>query len=174
AGDFTSGTLMARDAEGNFFVEHVEHGQWGPDERDDIILATAYKDRDRYGPNNEPVIWLEQEPGSSGVSAYKYLARKLAGFPVRADRVTGSKEVRAEPWASQCAAKNVYLVEQGWDIGGWISEHCAFPLGTHDDRVDSASGAFGKLAGMRPAVGMRVIKLNAGAVCQVRIAVCAP
>jgi hypothetical protein len=46
------------------------------------------------------VIWIEHEPGSSGVDAYKHTARQRAGFTVRPDRPTGAKEVRAEPWAS--------------------------------------------------------------------------
>src|SRR5439155_13924080 len=82
---------------------------------------------------------------------------KLCGFRVYADRPTGTKEVRAEPWASQCAAKNVYLVEDGtWDVAGWINEHCLFPLGKFKDRVDSASGAFGKLVNRRSGATLRV------------------
>jgi hypothetical protein len=103
------------------------------------------------------VIWIEHEPGSSGVDAYKHTARKLAAFTVFPDRPTGAKEVRAEPWASQCAAKNVYLVEDGtWDLPGWITEHCSFPLGTLKDRVDSASGAFAKLVNARRPELLRV------------------
>jgi predicted phage terminase large subunit-like protein len=147
----TVGTLMCKSPAGNLYVEHVVAGQWGPDERDEIILATAWGDRKRYGPQHAPRIYLEQEPGSAGIDSYRHLARKLQGFPVYADRVTGAKEVRAEPWASQCAAGTVFLVEDGtWEIREWISEHCAFPLGKFKDRIDSASGAFGKLANQRP------------------------
>jgi predicted phage terminase large subunit-like protein len=156
-GCYTAGTLVARSADGNWYVEHVVHGQWGPDERDRQIMATAKRDRARYGPNYDPAIWIEQEPGSSGIDAYRYIARQLAGFRVGPDRPTGPKEVRAEPWASQCAAGNVYLVDDGtWDLVGWIEEHCLFPLGKLKDRVDSASGAFGKLVQTRPAA-LRVI-----------------
>jgi predicted phage terminase large subunit-like protein len=152
-GCYTAGTLLAKSDDGNWYVENVVHGQWEPDTRDQQILAAALRDRNRYGPYHEPVIWIEHEPGSSGVDAFKYTSRKLAGFRVRADRPTGSKEVRAEPWASQCAAKNVYLVDDGtWDIPGWVAEHCLFPMGKLKDRVDSASGAFGKLVNA-PRVG---------------------
>jgi predicted phage terminase large subunit-like protein len=162
-GCYTAGTLLARSAEGNWYVEHVVHGQWEPDTRDEQIVAAAKRDRARYGPHHEPVIWIEHEPGSSGVDAYKHTARQLAGFRVGADRPTGAKEVRAEPWASQCAAKNVYLVEDGtWDVPGWIDEHCHFPLGKLKDRVDSASGAFGKLVNGRPAGGGCVLPFSRG------------
>jgi predicted phage terminase large subunit-like protein len=172
-GCYTAGTLLARSPEGNWYVENVVHGQWEPDTRDEYILATARRDRNRYGPNHEPVIWIEHEPLSSGVDAYKHTARKLAGFPVWPDRPTGAKEVRAEPWASQCAAKNVYLVEDGtWDIPGWISEHCLFPKGKLKDRVDSASGAFAKLVNAR-SVGLRIFTLDRRAKeGRLRIVVC--
>src|SRR5262249_34289295 len=104
-------------------------------------------------------IWVEQEPGSSGIDSFQYLAKKLAGFKVRPDRVTGPKEVRAEPWASQCAAGNVYLVEDGtWDVPGWIAEHCQFPLGKLADRVDSAWGGCGKLVTAPPRGSSRILR----------------
>jgi hypothetical protein len=124
-------------------------------------VAAALRDRRRYGPNHEPVIYLEHEPGSSGVDAYKHTARTLAGFPVYPDRPTGAKAVRAEPWASQCAAGNVYLVDDGtWDVDGWIAEHCLFPLGSLKDRVDSASGAFARLVAGRRGPLMQVYPLR--------------
>jgi predicted phage terminase large subunit-like protein len=161
-GCYTAGTLLARSDDGNWYVEHVVHGQWEPDLRDEQILAAALRDRLRYGPNHEPLICIEHEPGSSGVDAYKHMARKLAGFRVCADRPTGAKAVRAEPWSSQCAAKNVYIVEDGtWDIPGWIDEHCHFPMGKMKDRVDSASGAFAKLANRRGSEGLlRVVNMR--------------
>jgi hypothetical protein len=156
-GCYTAGTLLSL-SDGNWYVENVVHGQWEPETRDEQILAAALRDRNRYGPRNQPTIWIEHEPGSSGVDAYKHAVRKLAGFRVCPDRPTGAKEVRAEPWASQCAAKNVYLVEDGtWDITGWISEHCHFPMGKLNDRVDSASGAFAKLVNARPVGTFRVL-----------------
>ena len=160
-GCYTAGTLLARSPEGNWYVENVVHGQWEPDTRDEQIVATALRDRSRYGPTHEPVIWIEQEPGSSGVDAYKHTARKLAGFHVHADRPTGSKEVRAEPWASQCAAKNVYLVADGtWDIPGWIDEHCLFPMSKFKDRVDSAAGAFARLGTAPPKGTVRMLSIG--------------
>jgi predicted phage terminase large subunit-like protein len=170
----TVGTLMAS-SEGNLYVEHVVVGQWAPDERDDIILATALADRRRYGPAQTPLIYIEQEPGSAGIDSFRHIARKLQGFPVYADRVTGSKEVRAEPWASQCAARSVFLVDEGtWDLGDWIAEHCAFPFGKFSDRIDSASGAFGKLANRRYPGTVRAYTTGSGRARAVRIVVLNP
>ena len=40
--------------------------------------------------------------------------RSLIGFRVFADRVTGSKEIRAEPFAAQVQGGNVFLVAGNW------------------------------------------------------------
>src|SRR5260370_14548311 len=58
-GCYTAGTLLARDADGNWYVEDVVHGQWEPDTRDEQIVAAALRDRNRYGPTRAPVIWIE-------------------------------------------------------------------------------------------------------------------
>jgi predicted phage terminase large subunit-like protein len=174
-GCYTAGVLMAHH-DGNWYVEDVVHGQWEPDTRDQEIVAAALRDRVRYGPHHEPTIWIEQEPGSSGIDAYKHTARKLSGFRVFPDRPTGAKEVRAEPWASQCAAKNVYLVEDGtWDVQGWITEHCLFPMGDLKDRVDASSGALAKLAKPRPVGMLRVLGSRSRHRCRgPRIVLCTP
>lgn len=135
-GCYTAGVLLAKDREGNYYVEDLIHGQWEPHERNMKMRATALKDRHKYG-KHEPVIWVEAEGGSSGRDAWKGVVRALAGFVVKEDRVSGSKEVRAEPWSAQLAAGNVYLVENGlWPINTFVEEHCAFPLGKTKDIVD--------------------------------------
>ncbi len=137
----TAVTLLA-EHEGNFYVGPVWVGKWEPDERDLVILCAAQQCRDRFGPRHEPTVVIEQEP-AAGVDSYRQLAKKLRGFRVQADPARSNKILRADPWASQCAARNVYIVEDGnWDIAGWIDEHCHFPLGKYLDRVDSAAGGF--------------------------------
>ena len=161
AGCYTAGVLMSVDAHGSYFVEHVVRGQWEPDERNEIMKATALRDRRRYGPTNEPRIFVEAEGGSSGRDAWRGVVRALAGFPVWEDRVSGRKEVRAEPWACQLAALNVYLVDDHtWDINAYIQEHCQFPLGAYLDQVDASSGAFNSLIRTAPISPLRVIQLQ--------------
>lgn len=153
-GCYTAGVLMAKAENGDFYVENVVHGQWEPDQRNEVMRATALKDRARYGPNEEPYIYVEAEGGSSGRDAWKSVARALAGFAVYEDRVSGKKDRRAEPWAAQLSAKNVWLVDDGtWDLQNYIDEHVRFKpaddmkRGRLKDQVDASSGAFNLLVG---------------------------
>ncbi len=144
-GCFTAMVLMSLSQDGRYFVEHVEKGQWEPNERNDRIVAIAYRDRDRYGPKDAPVIYIEAERGSTGKESFQRIASRLAGFRVREDMPSGSKDVRAEPWADQLAAGNVFFVKDGtWDLDSYIKEHLAFRpapgkrLGKFCDQVDAS------------------------------------
>ena len=108
AGDYTVGVLMAKGVDGMYFIEDVVRGRWSPGKRNAIILATAEADAAKY--RNSVLIVREQEPGSSGKVEAATTVRDLAGFPVRAKPSTGSKAVRAEPFAAQAEAGNVRLV----------------------------------------------------------------
>lgn len=181
AGTATAGVLLARDAEGHWYIEHVEHGHWEPHERNERMLAVALRDRARYGPTHEPTIYLEKQPAAAGVDAWRGMARKLAGFRVKADAPTGSKEVRAEPWSDACASGNVFVVDGGqsegtgtadWDIQAYIDEHCAFPAPGLCDRVDASSGAFNLLANTRPAGTIHVYRVGEGRQKGLRVLLC--
>jgi hypothetical protein len=176
---FTAGVLLAKAPEGDYHVEDVVHGRWEPDERNAVLRAACMKYRRRYGPRNEPRVYVEAEGGSSGHDAWKGVARALAGFPVREDRVTGSKDVRAEPWASAVAAGIVWLVDGGeseggphaeWDVQGFVDEHVRFKpdvsvkrLGGYKDRVDAAAAGFAILSGNKPGGEIfRALQLGGG------------
>lgn len=134
-GDYTAGVRMSRTADGLYYIEDVTRGRWSPGERDKVIRQCAETDP----PGTQ--IWLEQEPGSSGVDSVQALIRLLAGYSVHADRVTGSKQVRAEPFAAQAEAGNVVLVKGYWNAL-FLDELMTFPNGAHDDQVDASVGAF--------------------------------
>lgn len=137
-GDYSAGVLMARDPQGRYYVEDVVRGRWEAHERNQVIVATAAADRARHGAPVRQVV--EQEPGA-GKESTAYILRLLAGYPCEAELVHRNKAERAEPFASQCAAGNVFLVEAHWNRD-FVGELCAFPEGAHDDQVDGASGAF--------------------------------
>jgi predicted phage terminase large subunit-like protein len=135
----SAGVLIARSSQKIFYVEHVIAGHWSAHRREQIIRQTAEAD------GTSVSIWLEQEPGSGGKESAEASVRNLAGFPVRLDRVTGSKIERAAPFAAQAEAGNVRVVRGPWNQD-YLEELCAFPLGVLKDQVDASSGAFNKLA----------------------------
>jgi predicted phage terminase large subunit-like protein len=89
-------------------------------------------------------IVIEQEPGSSGVDSVRHEIRMLGGHSVVADKVTGSKDIRLEPFASQAEAGNVQLKRGDWN-GTYIDEMCAVPNGKYRDQADASGGAYNKL-----------------------------
>lgn len=139
-GDYTVGLLMGRH-EGLFYVIDVVRGQWSSGGRNAIIKATADADRTRYG---HVQVWVEQEPGSGGKESAEITMRELSAYAIRSERVTGSKEDRADPFAAQCEFGNLRIVKGDWN-GDYIAEMIHFPTGKHDDQVDASSGAYNKL-----------------------------
>lgn len=143
-GAYTAMVLMHQLKDGRFVISHVVRGQWGALEREQRLKALAQLDTERYGYNYE--IWVEQEPGSGGKESAEATIRNLAGMLAYADKVTGSKEVRAEPFAAQVQNNNVRLVAAEWNYP-FLDEAEAWPNGRYRDQIDAAAGAFAKLTG---------------------------
>ena len=135
--DYQAGTLVAL-TDGTYYVQHVIRQRVGPGAVEATVLQTAETD------GKSIAVTLEQEPGSAGKLFTAALIKKLAGWNVRAEPATGDKATRAMPWLAQAEAGNVKLVRGPWNAN-WLDEICAFPLGAHDDQVDSMSGAFAML-----------------------------
>lgn len=144
-GKFTAGVLMHKMKNGSYVIADVVRGQWAAPKREIIIKSIA--EHDGSGVD----IWVEQEPGSGGKESAESTIKNLAGYIVRAEKVTGAKEVRAEPYALQVEAGNICIMDKPWKKM-FIREHDAYP-GKFRDQVDAASGAFNKLAGPRGRIG---------------------
>ena len=140
-GDYSAGVLMA-EHNGLFYVADVLRGQWSIRERNDIIEQQARLDNQRFIQCKTVV---EQEGGSGGKESAQFTIRQLAGYHVQADKVTGAKEIRAQPLADQCESDNVRLVRGDFNQK-FVDELCVFPAGDNDDQVDAASGAFNHLS----------------------------
>jgi predicted phage terminase large subunit-like protein len=139
--DWTAGVKLGRTEGGTFYVLDVRRARERPQGVETLILRTAGED------GAAVPIWMEQEPGSSGVGVIDYYTRHvLGGYTFRGLRSTGLKEVRAGPVSSQAEAGNVKLVRGAW-VGAFLDEIGAFPTeGVHDDQVDALSGAHERLA----------------------------
>jgi predicted phage terminase large subunit-like protein len=145
-GDWTVGVLMSKCTEGFFWIEDVIRFRGTPLDVEKKIMATAAND------GRSVAIHLPQDPGQAGVAQMSNLTRKLAGYRVKKQRPTGSKTVRAEPFAAQCENGNVRIAGHGHWRQIFLDELSTFPLGVHDDQVDAASDAFNALLGPKRAV----------------------
>ncbi len=136
-GDYTAMLLLYK-YKGVYYVVDTIKGQWSAGNREKVIRQTAITWKATYGH----VRWfVEQEPGSGGLeSADNTVKITLAGFTCKKDKVTGSKELRAEPVASQAAISNVKLVKGKWNIE-FLNELLRFPKKPRD-LGDALSGAF--------------------------------
>ncbi|MHA7916011.1 phage terminase large subunit [Alloalcanivorax xenomutans] len=139
-GAWTAGVLMGVGLDGYWYVLDVVRGQWSAAKREAAIKSTARTDGVRVK------VWIEQEPGSGGKESAESTIKNLAGFTVKAERATGDKAVRAEPYSVQVAASNIKVLNRHW-TKKFIDEHKTFPVGKYKDQIDAASGAFNKLVG---------------------------
>lgn len=126
--------------DGIFYVEDIKRIRQTPRHVEALIRQTAEID------GRAVEIYMEQEPGSSGVNTIDHYRRRiLLGFTFRGNKTTGSKEIRANPVSAAAEAGNIKLVRGPW-INDFLDEAEAFPGGSHDDQVDAVSGAFEMLA----------------------------
>lgn len=133
--DWTAGLKMA-EKDGQYYIFDVTRTRSTPKYVEDLVKQTAAID------TKETYIYMEQEPGSAGVSSIDHYRREvLKGYAFWGIKTTGSKATRAAPVSSQAEAGNVFLVRGPW-IGTFLDEVEQFPLGGHDDQVDAMSGAF--------------------------------
>jgi predicted phage terminase large subunit-like protein len=129
---------MSRLTGNRWIIEDVKRGQWGSNEREKIIRLTAEAD------GREVEIWVEQEPGSGGKESAEGTIRNLAGFVCKAERPTGDKIFRADPFSVQVNNGAFMLLNANWNRE-YMEELRFFPFSTYKDQTDASSGAFNKL-----------------------------
>lgn len=142
-GAFTAGVQLLLLNDNRVVIGDVQRGQWSSWDREKRIKAAAERDDTDFAEWGRVEIWTEQEPGSGGKESAERTVAALVGHNVKTDRVTGSKETRAEPYASQVQQGNVFLLKGKWNQD-FIDEHEVFPTGKFKDQVDAAAGAFMK------------------------------
>ncbi|HSA05942.1 MAG TPA: phage terminase large subunit [Candidatus Gastranaerophilales bacterium] len=137
--DYTAGVKIC-EQNGIYWIVDVIRKKLSPAGVESLIRQTAELDGIRAE------IFMEQEPGSSGLNTISHYARNiLAGYCFKGVKSTGSKILRAKPLASAVENNNVKLVRGAWNRE-FINECAVFPQkGFHDDMVDAASGAFQQL-----------------------------
>lgn len=147
---YTAGVRLALGADGLISIEHVIRGKWSTGDRRQVMKQTAQAD----GP--QVLIGIEQEPGSSGLDSVRDEQRLLLGYAVFADRPSGDKDTRMQPFVAQVEGGNVRLVAGAWNQE-YIDEMCALPNGAYRDQADATSGALNRLREYMESAGGLVV-----------------
>jgi predicted phage terminase large subunit-like protein len=136
--DWTAGVLMGLAEDNRIYILDVRRVQASPLAVENLVKQTAMLD------GVDTVIWMEREPGASGVSLMYHYLTLLVGFTFYPDIVSGDKLTRAQPFAAQAEPGNVLMVKGSWN-NDFLEELSIFPMGVKDDQVDAASSCFSKL-----------------------------
>lgn len=136
--DYTVGTKMGITIQGSrdpllpdWYVFDVDRFRGGPAVVEARIKANAIRD------GKSIPIWIEKELGAAGVNLVSHYARNvLPGYGVRGMKVQKTKEERAAQSAARVGEQRVFLVEGPW-VSDFVAESAVYPLGLHDDQVDT-------------------------------------
>lgn len=138
--DFTVGCLLGIGDDGRYYLLDIARFRESPGQVENKVSNQARLD----GRKTE--IYMEQEPGSSGVNTiHHYRRRVLRGFVFRGIKSSGSKVERARPVSSVAEDGDIVMIRANWNHA-FLDEITAFPLSQHDDQVDALSGAHAQLA----------------------------
>lgn len=131
--DYTASAAAALAEDGTLYIRDMIRGRWEWPDAYNVIANTMQAERG---------VTHGIEKALHGLAAVQQLQRdpRLASISFRAVDVDRDKYSRALPWAGRAEAGKVALVGGGW-IGAFLDEVCGFPLGAHDDQVDTVSGA---------------------------------
>lgn len=155
-GDWTVGVRIARDAAtGRGWIDDVQRFRFGPGETRARIIATAAMDLHERDVRH---IVIPQDPGQAGKAQLAdQSALWFSDLPVRVipASTSGSKLVRATPYAGVQAMGNIVLVVGPW-VEEWVAEHAQFPTGPHDDQIDAGATGWNQAAGLN---GNRLARL---------------
>jgi predicted phage terminase large subunit-like protein len=146
--DYTVGALLGRAPDGVVYVlDIVRRRLDAPDVRK-LVRQVAELD------GREVVIGMEQESGASGKSVIHSYRADLADFVFKPQQPFADKVARAGPYASYAEGGGIRLVRAPWNAQ-FLEEHEQFPLGAHDDQVDSAAWSFVQITGKTPSGNSR-------------------
>lgn len=133
SGDYVAGSVWGK-KDGNFYLLDMVHERLGFTETLDAVRHL----HEKYPKSSKILI----EDAANGPAVIDMLKKTVPGIvPVRAD---GSKEARAHAVTPYFESGNVYIphpsVAGPW-VGDFVQELISFPLGAHDDMVDSTTQA---------------------------------
>ena len=144
--DYTAGVLIGIRKNNRYIVADVINKQVKAGDVEKLIRMTAISDRKKYGFSYR--VRIPQDPGGAGKIVAKQYLNGLSGFDVKAEPVSGSKELRATPFAAQWQNGFVDVLIAEWNEM-YFSQLESFPESKHDDMVDASSDAFNEITDSR-------------------------
>ena len=141
--DFTSGVLMGLKRDGTYVVLDVINQRVKAGDVGKLIKNTAISDKGKYGMKVR--ISIPQDPGAGGKIVANMYVKMLAGYPVTVVAPSGTKQVRATPFAAQWQNGNVEVLAAQWN-DMYFTQLESFPQSKHDDMVDASSDSFTNLS----------------------------
>jgi len=142
--DWTRGLKMLQYENGTYVVADLQSIRGTPYQVERLIQNTATQD------GYAVAQWAEREAGSSGVGDANRFVTMLAGYEAHTTKPSTDKLTRARPVSAQAEAGNILVLKGSWN-DEFFRELENFPEGSHDDIVDTLSGAFNVLA-KRPSI----------------------
>lgn len=141
--DYTSGVLMGKLKDNTVIVLDVINQRLKAGDVAKLIYNTAVMDRNKYGILYK--IRIPQDPGAAGKIVAASYVKMLSGFAVKVVAVTGSKQLRATPFAAQWQNGNASVLVGEWnDV--YFAQLESFPESKHDDMVDASSDSFDEVS----------------------------
>ena len=141
---YTASVLMGKRKNGRYIFADITNHRLKADGVRNTMKNTAIADKAKH---KRVKIRIPQDPGAAGKMVAESMVKMLAGFNVAAEKVTGSKESRAEPLAAQWQAGNVDMLIAPWNELV-LGQYEAFPEGKFKDLVDAGADAFNELESM--------------------------
>ena len=140
----TAGVKIGKKPDGRFIIAHCVAERASPAGVRTLIKSTTEQD------GRDCTVSMPKDPGQAGKDQAQQLVAMLSGYKAKATPESGDKVTRAEPFAAQCEAGNVDMLEGPWN-DMFLDEIEVFPNGKLKDIADASSRAFNELAVSREA-----------------------
>lgn len=139
--DWLAGVKIDKGSDGRYYIRHVHRERTNPKGVETSIKNFAKSD------GRGVAVRIEQEGAASGKIVKFHYERMLDGWDARFTGIPkSSKLTRSGPFNAACERGDVSLEAGEWNAD-FLEEICRFPLGSHDDQVDAAVGAYSALTG---------------------------
>ena len=138
---YTASVLLGKRKDGSYVIADATNSRLKAEKVRNLVKQCAVSDKEKY---RRVKIRMSIDPGQAGKEQSQSYIKMLAGFNISAVKESGTKEARAEPFAAQWQAGNVYVVAGPW-TEALLGQYESFPESKFKDMVDAGSNAFNEL-----------------------------